>query len=154
MFKGFLVLWLMFCASFVHATTLHGRIVAVLDGDTVILLDGQRREHRIRLAEIDAPEKAQAFGQRSKQSLSDMAYNREAEARCPDTDRYGREVCRLYVGSTNVNLEQVHRGMAWCYRQYAKDAAIYRAEDDARTARRGLWSDANPTPPWEWRRKQ
>jgi len=140
--------------------TLRGRIIAVLDGDTVTLLDESRSQHRIRLAQIDAPEighgrnkPGQPFGQRSKQSLSDLAFSKDARADCPQTDRYGRQVCTILVGNLDVNLEQVRRGMAWVYRKYAHDPAYYRAEDEAKGMRRGLWSDPRPIAPWEWRHR-
>ena len=137
-----------------------GRIVAVLDGDTVTLLDEGRIQHRIRLAQIDAPEighgrnkPGQPFGKRSRQSLSDLAFGKEVRADCPQTDRYGRKVCTILVGNLDVNLEQVRRGMAWVYRKYANDPVYYRAEDEARNAKRGLWNDPAPVPPWEWRHR-
>lgn len=133
--------------------SLHGRVVAVLDGDTVTLLDAQRTQHRIRLAQIDAPEKSQAFGERSKKSLSELTYNREVEAECFELDRYGRSVCRLRVDGRDINLEQVLRGMAWAYRQYVRETVYFRAEDVARREQRGLWLDPNPVPPWEYRHK-
>lgn len=135
------------------AESLSGQVVAVLDGDTIKLLDTGRQEHRIRLAEIDAPEKAQPFGQASKQSLSALAYGKQATAECPSQDRYGRKVCTVFVAGFDVNAEQVARGMAWVYRQYApKGSPLFRLEDVARAAGAGLWSDRAPVPPWAWRR--
>lgn len=148
---GVLVASLVFAGPALAASMLNGRIVAVLDGDTVTLLDAGRKQHRIRLAQIDAPEKAQPFGQRSKQSLSELVFNREVQAECFDTDRYGRAVCRLRVDGTDANLEQVVRGMAWAYRQYVRETVYLKAEQLARSERRGLWADPNPMPPWEWR---
>jgi len=138
--------------------TLRGRIVAVHDGDTVTLLDSGRTEHRIRLSQIDAPEighgkndPGQPFGRAAKQSLSNLVYGRDVLADCETKDKYGRSVCTLWAEATNVNLEQVRRGMAWVYRKYAHDPAYYQAEDDARRAGRGLWRSLHPTPPWEYR---
>lgn len=133
-------------------TTITGRVVGVLDGDTISILDASHREHRIRLAEIDAPEKAQAFGQASKKSLSDLAFGKQARADCPGTDRYRRSICTIFVDGRNVNASQVERGMAWVYRQYApKDSPLLQLEANAKASRTGLWQDRNPTPPWEWR---
>lgn len=148
------------CGTATAADIMHGRIVAVLDGDTVTLLDRGQVQHRIRLSQIDAPEighgrnkPGQPFGQASKQSLAELVYGRDTLADCETEDRYGRQVCTLWVGSTNANLEQVRRGMAWVYRKYARDPAYYRAEDDARAEKRGLWGDANAMPPWVWRHR-
>lgn len=142
-----------------QARDLEGKVVAVHDGDTVTLLDGSRQQHRIRIAGIDAPEKAQAYGEVSKQGLARLAFGKQAEVRCNKRDRYGREVCGLFVGARDVGLEQVRNGHAWWYRDYAReqspeDRRVYEAaEAEARDLRRGLWRDAAPTAPWDWRRQ-
>jgi endonuclease YncB( thermonuclease family) len=84
----------------------------VSDGDTLIVLTPEKQQIKVRLAEIDAPEKSQAYGQRSKQSLSDLAFGKQARVEKQDRDRYGRVVGKVYVGSLDVNAEQVKRGMA------------------------------------------
>jgi endonuclease YncB( thermonuclease family) len=131
--------------SAAHAYTIEGRVVAVLDGDTVTVLDQSKVQHRIRLAQIDAPEighgrnkPGQAFGNASKQSLAVLVFAKDVRAECEANDRYGRSVCTIWLGSTDANLEQVRRGMAWVYRRYAHDALYYRAEEEARAAQRGL----------------
>lgn len=134
------------------AETLSGRIVGVQDGDTLTLLDASQQQYRIRLAEVDAPEKNQPFGQASKRSLSDLAYGRNAQAECPNSDRYGRYVCKVFVDGQSVNALQVAQGFAWVYRQYAsKVSPLYALEAQARAANIGLWQDRNPTPPRKWR---
>ncbi|MBA3031654.1 MAG: thermonuclease family protein [Gammaproteobacteria bacterium] len=139
---------------------LDGRVVGIQDGDTLTLIDAESIQHRIRLASIDAPEishgskkPGQPFGQRSKQTLSDLVYGREVRAVCETDDKYGRKVCTIMVGSLNANLEQVRLGMAMVYRKYARDQAYFAAEGEAKEARRGLWADPNPIPPWEWRHR-
>jgi len=129
-----------------------GRVVAVLDGDTLDVLQAGNVVRRVRMAEIDAPEKAQAFGSRSKLSLSGICFSKQAQVQVIDTDRYGRTVGRVNCDGTDANLIQVQRGMAWAYRQYAKDPIIIHAENQAREQRIGLWADPSPTPPWQWRR--
>jgi endonuclease YncB( thermonuclease family) len=138
-------------ATAAAATPLSGRVVAVADGDTLTVLDAGNQQRRIRLAEIDAPEKRQAFGQRAKQSLSDLCYGKSAVVAVATQDRYGRSVGRVSCGGVDANLEQVRRGLAWAYRQYRPSAPILQAEASARQARVGLWRDASPTPPWEFR---
>lgn len=125
-------------------------VVGVSDGDTLTVLDGQQ-QIKVRLAEIDAPEKKQPFGARSKQSLSDLCFGKQAEIRAQARDRYGRTVARVTCAGVDANAEQVRRGMAWVYRQYARDKALYVLEAEARADRRGLWADSDPVPPWEWR---
>lgn len=147
---GFAVLTL--AASVSAGETVTGRVVAVLDGDTIIILTPSKQEVRIRLAEIDAPEKNQPFGQVSKRSMSDLAYGREARAECPQTDRYRRSICKVFVDGVYVNQEQITRGLAWVYRQYVSARSpLLGFEQRAKEARIGLWQDSNPTPPWEWR---
>ena len=142
----------------VFAESISGRIVAVADGDTLTLLDRSFVEHKIRLSGIDAPEKKQAFGQRAKAKLSANAYGLQAEADCLKTDRYRRNICVVRVNGRDVGLEQIRAGMAWWYRQYARDQTLQEqrvyedAEEQAKSAKRGLWIDKEPIPPWEWRR--
>lgn len=139
---------------------LEGRVVGVSDGDTLTLLDASNIQHKIRLAGIDAPEKTQAFGNRSKQSLSDMAFNRQATVETTKKDRYGRSVGKVLVDGKDLNLLQVERGMAWFYRAYEseqspEDRANYaKAERRAKESGLGLWRDAEPEPPWNFRRSK
>jgi len=142
------------------AVELDGTIVGVADGDTITLLDASKAQHRIRLDGIDAPERAQPYGQRARQSLAELVHGRSARADCPKVDRYGRAVCRVIVDGVDVGLEQLRRGFAWHYVKYAheqraEDRANYaRAERDARATHTGLWSFSTPTPPWDYRRTQ
>lgn len=138
----------------VQAADLQGRVVGVADGDTLTVLTADRQSQRIRLAEIDAPEKAQPFGQRSKQSLSALCFARQARVQVQDHDRYGRIVGRVICDGVDANAAQVERGMAWVYDRYAHDHRLYRLQAAAQAAKRGLWADPTPTPPWEWRRKK
>lgn len=146
-------------AGFAHAHDVGGQVVAVQDGDTVTILDAAHVQHRVRIAGIDAPEKSQAYGEVSKQSLARLVHGRHVEAHCPKRDRFGREVCSVFLGTRDVGLEQVRGGYAWWYREYAReqtpdDRAIYEtAETDAREARRGLWRDPAPQPPSAFRRQ-
>lgn len=138
---------------------LNGRVVGVSDGDTITVLDGTKTQHRIRLVGIDAPEKAQAFGEKSKQSLSNMVFGKEISVLWDKRDRYDRILGKVLMPWGDVNLAQVEDGMAWHYKRYMNDQSMkdQLAYDDAeRTARRlkkGLWADAVPTPPWDWRRR-
>lgn len=144
------------CAA--HAETITGRVVAIADGDTVTVLDEAKVQHKIRLAGIDAPEKAQAFGNRSKESLSNLAFAKFVTVETEKRDRYGREVGKVLIDGRDVNLIQLERGMAWHYKAYEReqspgDRKLYGdAENTARAARRGLWLDAEPVPPWDYRK--
>lgn len=137
-----------------------GNVVGVADGDTITVLDADKVQHKIRLTGIDAPEKNQPFGNRSKQSLSNMVFNKTVTVETDKRDRYGRELGKVFAGDKDANLEQVRAGFAWHYKAYertqsATDSQTYAdAENEAKAAKRGLWVDADPTPPWEWRHKK
>jgi endonuclease YncB( thermonuclease family) len=132
--------------------TLHGRVVGITDGDTITVLVG-RKPLKVRLLEIDAPEHSQPWGDRSKQALSALVFARPVELRTRGTDRYGRTLARVYVGSLDVSATMVRSGSAWAFRRYLTDRSILRLEADARRAQRGLWSlpKAQVVAPWEWR---
>lgn len=145
-------------ACAVHAETVTGQVVGVTDGDTITVLDADKVQHKIRLAGIDAPEKKQAFGNRSKESLSDLVFDKTVNVETDKRDRYRREIGKVLVNGRDVNLVQVERGMAWFYRQYQReqspnDRKLYEAaEDTAKAGKLGLWRDTDPVPPWEWRK--
>lgn len=140
------------------ADTLQGRVVAVTDGDTVKVLDASHTEWKIRLMGIDAPEKKQAFGARSKSNLSNLVYGKTVIVEYSKKDRYGRTVGKILVNGVDVNLEQIKAGMGWHYKKYAKEQPMVdretysRAEEQARAGRQGLWQEAEPLAPWDWRK--
>lgn len=137
-----------------------GRVVTVHDGDTVTIVDGGRVQRRVRIAGIDAPEKAQPFGAAAKENLARLVHGRHVAARCHKRDRFGREVCSVFLRGRDVGLEQVQDGLSWWYRDYAREqlpearARYEAAEIEAKGARRGLWRDATPQAPWMWRKQQ
>jgi len=136
----------------------YGQVVGVSDGDTITLLTPDRTQVKVRLAGIDAPEKKQDFGDRSKQSLSDCAYGKQASIEGDKMDRYGRTIGKVIVNGTDCNLRQIQLGMAWHYKQYQReqspeDRTSYAdAENQARSSKIGLWSMSYPVAPWEFRR--
>lgn len=123
------------------------------DGDTLTALVGHRQV-KVRLADIDAPELRQPFGGRSKRSLSDLCFGKPASLASRGHDRYGRTIATVTCAGTDANAEQVRRGYAWIYSRYARaDSPLHGIEREARAARRGLWADSAPVPPWDWRRE-
>lgn len=138
--------------------TLHGRVVGVSDGDTVTVLDSTNTQVKIRLLGIDAPEKKQSFGSKSKESLSNLVFSKQVTVEYSKKDKYGRTVGKIIVDGIDANLEQVKAGMAWHYKKYqkeqsAEDRVLYSiAEEQARREAQGLWVDREPTPPWDWRK--
>jgi endonuclease YncB( thermonuclease family) len=146
-----------FLSLSVGAETLTGKVIGISDGDTIDVLDSSKSTHRIRLAGIDAPEKAQPFGQRSKEHLSDSVFGKQVEVQGGMIDKYGRNVGKILVNGFDANLEQVRAGFAWHYKAYeseqsAEDRRLYSmTEEMARAQRLGLWSEKKQMPPWEWR---
>ena len=144
-------------AGWANAETLAGKVVGVADGDTITVLDAAHEQHKIRLAGIDAPEKAQPFGQRAKAQMSDMVFGKPVAVEWSKRDRYQRIIGKVLVADRDAGLALVSAGLAWHYKQYQKEQTIddqvrYAAAEDAARARHaGLWADPNPVPPWEWR---
>lgn len=154
------------------AQSFSGMVVAVADGDTITVLDDSRRQFKVRLAGIDAPEKKQPYGQKSKATLSANAFGKRVNVIGSKRDRYKRLIAKVIVpsevtctnapcpGSIDVGLRQVELGMAWWYRKYANEqthadqAAYESAERLARSRKAGLWKDNEPIPPWNWRQLQ
>jgi endonuclease YncB( thermonuclease family) len=134
--------------------SLTGKVVAVADGDTLTVLDDDKVQHKVRLHGIDAPERKQAFGTKARERLAELTHGKSARVLPVDRDRYGRTVARIEVEGQDVNRQMIADGLAWHYTRYSKDAAMAGAERDARAARRGLWADAAPVPPWEWRAEE
>lgn len=139
------------------ADVLFGRVVGVSDGDTITVLGESKTKFVIRLMGIDAPEKAQAFGQESKQSLTELIYDRDVEVTWFKRDRYGRTVGLVRVNGVDVCLEQIKSGFAWHYKQYEREqttedrVSYAEAERVARSARLGLWSEDSPIEPAQFR---
>ena len=142
-----------------QAATLQGKVVSVADGDTLTVLDDKKTQHKIRLQGIDAPEKVQAFGQKSKQSLNQLVHSKMVTVEFEKKDKYGRTVGKVLLNGTDVCLEQIKLGMAWHYKQYQseqskEDREIYaQAEHVAKSQAIGLWRDKNPMSPWDFRKQ-
>lgn len=134
-----------------QADVMVGRVVGVSDGDTIIVLSLEKKQTKLRLDSIDAPEKNQDFGQASKKYLSGLVFKKQISYEAVDTDKYGRTVAKVYSEGKLINLEMIKAGMAWVYVKYAKDQAYFDAEKAAKDSRLGLWDQPNPVPPWEFR---
>ncbi len=152
-----LLVWAFPYGSLAAALVLEGAVSAVPDGDSLSLRAGGRGVHRIRLSGIDAPELDQAFGQAAQRQLKALALHRPARAVCHKQDRYGRQVCRVWVAGRDLGLAQIEAGLAWWYVRYAHELAedvreaYATAQGTARRAGLGLWQEARPLEPWRWR---
>ena len=129
-------------------------VIVVTDGDTLKALCDDHQQVIVRLADIDAPEKKQPFGTQSKQALGELCFQKQAEIDDQGKDRYGRILGRVTCAGKDANAEQVRTGMAWVYDKYVINRKLYQLQDEAKTSKRGLWSDKNPLPPWEWRKSK
>ena len=150
------------------AAEIIGKVIAVADGDTITVLAPGNRPTKVRLAGIDAPERNQPFGQKSRQKLADLVFGKEVRVSVVDKDRYGRIVGIVYVPLkipngeviVDVDLAQIESGHAWAYRDYlrglpaGKAGRYVAAEKDAKETKQGLWTDNNPEPPWQFRKEQ
>jgi len=165
--RKWLLLVLLGCAAHAaQAEEFTGKVIAVLDGDTIMVTRDGGAPVKVRLAEIDAPEvahagtggmppnsqPAQAGGMESKQSLAELVLNKQVSVNVQTVDQYGRFVAHLTADGKSVNEEQVRRGMAWEYSNYHSNKTYIALQSEAQQARRGLWAQDGPMPPWQWRK--
>ncbi|WP_204985966.1 thermonuclease family protein [Mucilaginibacter psychrotolerans] len=161
MFKRYLLLFLVILATACNNNPKEAdnkdyiyKVVGVKDGDTMVLLSPDNIQTTVRLAEVDCPEKSQAFGQAAKQFTSDLCFGKQVKLIANTQDRYGRTVGQVELSDgTNVNYALVKNGYAWQYRAYSKSEQLQSLEEQARQGHLGLWQDNNPTPPWEFRKE-
>lgn len=149
-----ILLLLLILAPAVQAT-LTGRVVRVIDGDTVVVLTAPATEVRIRLAGIDAPEKGQPFRQRARQFLASRVAGRVVEISGDSRDRYGRTPGTIWTDGRDINAELVCSGIAWAYRvrNEVQNPACLQCENTAREQKKSLWQEPSPVPPWQWRKQ-
>lgn len=169
------ILWTSLAVSIIttslYSKELKGKVVNIADGDTVTIvvaddnakskflqpLSNQlssKKQYRIRLNDIDAPESKQAFGNKSKENLKNYIYQKDVVIDYESTDRYGRILGTIYYQNKDINLQQVKDGYAWVYKQYSNKQNYIKAEREARSSKKGLWRDNNPTEPWEYRKQK
>jgi endonuclease YncB( thermonuclease family) len=151
--RRYLPFFLILVTGYRAAADFPARVVGITDGDTLTVLTADHRQVKIRLHGIDAPETGQDFGSRAKQAASELAFGKEVTVRPMEKDRYGRTVAEVPLpGGRSLGREMVRQGRAWWYRTYAPgDRELARLEAEAKTARRGLWSQPGAVPPWKWR---
>ena len=143
------------------ATEQVGKVVEVHDGDTLTLKEAASGvEQRVRLAGIDAPEKGMPYAEASRKTLAAMVLGREVVVRWHKRDRYGRLVGKVLLDGEDVNLDLIRHGLAWHYKEFQteqspEDRLRYaQAEEHARQQGVGLWQEADPVPPWVWRKRR
>ena len=135
----------------VQADTFEAKVLTVMDGDTVFVKSGPFKA-KIRLVNIDAPEKDQSFGKQSQESLQSLIGGKVIQVESKAVDKFGRTIALVSIGDINVNEEQVRRGMAWAYSRSREGKAYVRLQSEAQQDKRGLWQQANPQSPSQWRK--
>jgi micrococcal nuclease len=141
-------------SSICFSQTYTGKVIGIKDGDTVVVLDSLNNQTTIRLAEVDCPEKAQAFGTKAKQFTSDEVYLKQVKYIVTDIDRYGRSIAKIYYDNNKYLSEEIIRnGFGWQYKRYSTSILLAKLEEEARKNKRGLWIDPNPIYPSDFRRK-
>lgn len=145
-----LVLWALLAGP-AAAAEFTGRVVGVTDGDTITVLHAHQSE-TVRLLGVDAPEKRQAYGDRARRFMAELAFDRTVTVRTDGRDRNGRLLGEVVLpDGRSLSQELVRAGYAWWFRRYSRDVRLARLEEEARQDRRGLWADATPQAPWEYR---
>lgn len=150
--KKLLYLFL-FVSTLSVAQTISGKVVAIKDGDTFVLLNAKKEQITIRLAEIDCPESGQAFGKNAKQFLSRLIFGKIVSCEITTTDSYGRSIGKVYIDGSYVSEELVKNGWAWHYKKYSTSEKLAALEYEARKNKIGLWSVPGAVAPWQWRKK-
>ena len=142
------------CSDFTFSNIYEGKVVKVLDGDSLIILQ-QGQEVHIRLAEIDAPEHGQAMWKKSKQALKNYTAGKNIIVEEFDKDQYGRIVGHVYIDDDWINGKLVQQGYAYVYTRYAVSQKLYKYEAEAENRKRGIWKlpKHERIKPWEWRKR-
>lgn len=135
-----------------NANQVYCKVVGIKDGDTLTCLTKDKVRMEVRLAQIDAPEKNQAFGQSAKKALSKYVFGKSVKLRLSGKDNYKRDLAEVFVDDKNINKAMVADGYAWAYREYMKDSEYARLEKSARVGTKGLWSQPNAIYPSDFRR--
>jgi len=147
-------LFIFFLCVQIYAQTLTGKVIGIKDGDTVVVIDTAKIQTTLRLAEVDCPEKAQAFGTKAKQFTSDQVYLKEVKYKVTTTDRYGRSIAEVYYDNDKyLSAEIIKSGFGWQYKQYSTSKLLASLEQEAHNNKRGLWVEPNPIYPSLFRKK-
>jgi endonuclease YncB( thermonuclease family) len=148
-------LFIFFLCAHIYAQSLTGKVIGIKDGDTVVVIDAANNQTTLRLAEVDCPEKAQAFGNKAKQFTSDQVYLKQIKYKVTTTDRYGRSIAKVYYDNNKyLSAEIIKNGFGWQYKQYSTSKLLANLEQEARLNKKGLWIEPNPIYPSNFRRNK
>ena len=148
---NFITLFFLLLSAGVYSQ-LEGKVVKVKDGDTIVILDENNKQHTIRVADIDCPEKNQPFGKKAKWFVSDQIYLKTVKIDVKSKDRYGRTIGLVLYQNKNLSGELLKVGLAWHYKKYSNNNYFSRLEKTAKQNKKGLWIDKNAVAPWNWRK--
>ena len=149
-----IILLFLLLSSCLNALELKGKVIAVSDGDTIKLLTQDKVTHKIRLLDIDAPEKKQPFGNKSRDNLASYIAGEIITVKYKSKDKYGRILGTIYFENLDINLQQIKNGYAWVYKQYSENQTYYQEEQKAKDLKKGLWIAKEPLAPWEFRKQK
>lgn len=132
-----------------------GTVIKITDGDTITVLDSNKKQYKIRMNGIDAPERRQAYGTKSKDALGKFIFKKEVLIKWDHRDKYKRIIGDVYLKNEYINLKMVEDGWAWHFKRYSKSQKMAKAEKEARKKKKGLWADSKEQiPPWDFRKKK
>ena len=140
--------------NYCFSLELTGKVISVTDGDTIKLLTKNYITYKIRLNDIDAPEKKQAFGNKSKENLASYIAGKNIKVTYTKLDKYKRILGTIYYNNLDINLQQIKDGYAWVYKNYSKNQIYSIEENKSRQLKKGLWSDKFPIEPWIFRKQK
>lgn len=145
----------LFFIPFLMFSQTYGKVIAIRDGDTIVVLLGDKSQKTLRLAEVDCPESGQPFGKNAKEFTSSQVFGKEIMFEETDTDRYGRTIAKIYYDHEKyLSAEIIKAGFGWWYFRYSDDKNLGVMESKARANSNGLWQDLKAIAPWEWRKKK
>lgn len=144
----------LFFFSFICFSQTIAKVISIKDGDTVVVLLGDNSQKTLRLAEVDCPESGQPFGKNAKEFTSSQIFGKEIMFIETETDRYGRNIAKIYYSSDlkYLSAEIIKAGFGWWYFRYSTDIALKQFQQNAQNKELGLWSDKDAIAPWDWRK--
>lgn len=141
---------LFFCFSLYSQT---GKVIKIKDGDTIVVLDSLNNQITLRLAEVDCPEKVQAYGNKAKKFTANEVGSKMVTYKVESKDKYGRSIAKVFYNGKYLSKEIIKNGWGWHYKKYSNSNELSDLEILAKNNKRGLWNEKYPTAPWDFREK-
>lgn len=143
----------LFCIFSIYAAEISAVVTKIYDGDTILVkeINGEGK-FKIRLADIDAPEKRQRFGNEVTCQLNKLLFRKQVIIKYSSIDRYGRIIGEVYLNNVNINEMMLKNGWCWWYKNYSKKYHYQNFQNHARKNKLGIWKNADNIPPWIYRK--